>query len=137
MLSAKPRDMVSLGRETSSGPEKSPFRAKAMNEGTSLITVESALTIPVVKFDCALLSSVSMLASWIDLVSSVPEGHIALATPGACCNPVSRTVNPALAAADTPAPTAGMKAKLAERAVKRSFRPKRVFWSWSIRLMMG
>ena len=137
MFSARPRENVSLGRETSSGPEKSPFCAKAMKEGTSPITVASAFTIPVVKVDWTLPSSVSMLPSWIDFVSSVPEGHIALATPGACCNPVSRTVNPALAATDMPSPTAGIKAKPAVRAVKRSFRPRRVFCSGSIVLMRG
>lgn len=63
VFSAKPRENVSLGRETSSGPEELPFCAKPKKEGTSPITVVSAFTIPVVKLDWTLASSVSMLPS--------------------------------------------------------------------------
>ena len=129
--------MVSSGRDTWSWPEKAPSCAKAMNEGTSLMTVARALTTPVVKFSCTLASSALMLASWIVWESSVPAGQIALATPGACCSAVTRTVTPAFVAADTPSPMPGMNASPAVRAVKRSVRSKRVCCFGSTALMMG
>ncbi len=70
-----------------------------------------------------------MFASCMDLVSEVPEGQSALATPGTCCSPFHKRPDAMFAATEILSLTSGApkKAKPAVRAVKRSSKAELVF----------
>lgn len=65
------------------------------------------------------------------LTFAVPVGQIALATPGACCNPVTKALVATPTPAATSGPTAGIKARPAVSAVSTSPRKEFVFFSGS------
>ena len=124
-------------------PEKDPFEAKAMNEGTSdmiswspaLILLErSSLTPP--RADCK-----SPICTICEL--TLPAGQMALATPGACWIPVLTILATSAVVTESvsfmTAETSGSprRAKPAVNAVKMSDKRTLVFFSGSISLMMG
>ena len=140
VFNPKSRPFTAFGNEYGVPPLHAPVDANFTNDGTSVISSSNPPSImsPMSLSKSPSFPAMSPICTNWEL--KVPVGQMALATPGACCNPATRALAAVAVASSMPKAVADIsgtdkKAKPAVRAVRTSPRTKLVFLSGSTRVI--